>query len=348
MNEDGEDPEPSPSPDAGRGLIARVGRGLDAMDRLQQRHRPSAVAYAVVKKFGDDDGARWAALVTYYGFLSLFPLLLVLTTVLGFLAQGNDELRDRILDSALSEFPIVGDQIRSNVGALSGSVPALLIGLVVALWGGMGVVLTLEAAMDDLWDVPRRARPGFLPGRLRALVFLVGFGAAVATSALVAELAASAGSLGWGVRLAALAGTLLLHAVLFGFAFRFLTVAEIRWRTVIPGAVVAGVGWIALLSVGTWLVDRQLRDAEELYGFFGIVLGALSWIYLGAQLLLLSAELNVVLERRLWPRSLRPPPLTDADRRAFAAQAMEAAFRPGQEIHVHFEGREEEERTPRS
>lgn len=320
----------------GRGLLDRIGRGLDGVDGFQQRYRPTAVAFGVVKKFGDDDGGRWAALVTYYGFVSLFPLLLVLTTVLGFLVQGNEELRERILDSALSEFPIVGDQIRGNVDALTGSVLALVGGILVALWAGIGVVLTLQSAMDDLWDVPRRSRPGFLPGRLRAFLFLLGFGAAVVGGALVADLAMSAGALGWALRPLALVGALAFHAVVFGLAFRFLTVADVRWRDVVAGAITAGVGWIVLLSLGTWLVDRQLRNAEELYGFFGVVLGALSWIYLGAQLLLLSAELNVVLARRLWPRSLRPPPLTDADRRALVAQAMQEEARPGQEIHVHF------------
>lgn len=330
MNEGGEDPEPSPGPQA------RIERGLDAVDAFQQRHRPTAVVYGVVKKFGDDGGGRWAALVTYYGFVSLFPLLLVFTTVLGFLMQGNEELRERILDSALSEFPIVGEQLRDNVKALTGSILTLVVPLAVALWAGMGAVLTLQAAMDELWNVPRRSRPGFVPGRLRSLLFMLGFGTAVAAGAVVADLAATAGALGWALRPLALLGALALHVLMFGFAFRYLTVAEVRRRDVMAGAVTAGVGWIVLLSVGSWLVDRQLRDAEELYGFFGVVLGALSWIYLGAQLLLLSAELNVVLARRLWPRSFRPPPLTDADRRAMIAQAMQQEVRPGQEIHVHF------------
>lgn len=269
-----------------------------------------AVTVAVFKKFGDDRGGHWAALVAYYGFFSLFPLLLVLTTVLSFVVQNDAQLRGQILDSALSQFPIIGDQIRGNLGALKGSVAALVVGIVVALWAGMGVVLTVQSAMDELWDVPRRARPNFLESRLRALPALVALGAATISASVLAGFGATGGSFGWALRGLAIAGTFLLHAVVIGAAFRYLTVADVGWRQVVPGALVAAATWMALLAVGTWLIDRQLRDAEVLYGFFAIVLGLMSWIYLGAQMMLLSAELNVVLARRLWPRSLRPPPLT--------------------------------------
>jgi YihY family inner membrane protein len=273
------------------------------------------VPIAVLKKFGDDRGGYWAALVTYYGFVSLFPLLLVFTTVLGFLLQGDVELRQRILDSALSTFPIIGDQIRENLGALEGSVLALAVGLVAALWAGMGVVLTVQDAMDDLWEVPRRSRPSFLKRRLRALIALAVFGVAALAPALLAGVAAAGA--GW-LRIPALAGTLGLNVLVFGSVFRYLTVARVRWRQVLPGALAAGVAWMALLLAGTWFVDRQLREASALYGFFAIVLGLLSWIYLGAQAMLVSAELNVVLARRLWPRSLTvgpsPPSTQGPDR----------------------------------
>jgi YihY family inner membrane protein len=293
------------------------------------------VPIAVAKKFGDDDGGRWSALVTYYGFVSLFPLLLAFTTIVSFVVQGDRELQSRILESALSQFPIVGDQIRQNLGALRGSVLALAIGVVGAVWAGMGVVLTLEDAMNGIWDVPRRARPSFVRGRLRALVGLVVLGIAAIVSAGLTALGAALDPSGWP-RMIGIAGTLALNVGVAATAFRYLTVAPVRWRDVLPGAVAASVVWWLLLSIGSWPVGRQLGHASALYGFFAIVLGLLSWIYLGAQSLLLSAELNVVLARRLWPRSLQPPPLTESDRRVLAAQAEEAAARPRQDVHVHF------------
>lgn len=276
----------------------RLRVGLSRIERAARRHPLIAVPLAVFKKFGDDRGGHWAALVAYYGFFSLFPLLLAFTTILGFLVQGNDELRRWILDSALSQFPIIGDQIRDNLGALEGSLPALVIGLGGSIWAGMGVVLALQGAMDDLWDVPQRARPNFLKGRTRALLGLIALALSTMLSAGVAMLGATGGSLGGVLRILALAGTLTLNTAVAVAMFRYLTVAEVRWRQVLPGAVVAATGWMALLTLGGWLVDRQLREASELYGLFAIVLGLLSWITLGAQLLLLSAELNVVLARR--------------------------------------------------
>jgi YihY family inner membrane protein len=309
------------------------GRVLERFDRFQRRHSVVAIPLAVLKKFGDDRGGQWAALVAYYGFFSLFPLLLVFATLLSFAVQDNPQLRLRILDSALSQFPIIGDEIQRNLGHLEGSVAALVVGIVASLWAGMGVVITIQGALNDLWDIPRRARPNFLWSRLRALLALIAFGVA----ALAASVLAGIGTTGSGLalRVVAFAGTFLLNVLVFAGAFRYLTVARVRRRQVLPGAIVAAAAWMALLVLGTWLVDRQLRHATQLYGVFAIVLGLLSWIYLGAQVMLLSAEMNVVLTRRLWPRGLRPP-MTGADREVLSAQAEEAVARAAQDVHVHF------------
>ncbi|MGH2673700.1 MAG: YihY/virulence factor BrkB family protein [Actinomycetota bacterium] len=309
------------------------GRTLERVDRLQRRHPLLAVPFALLKKFGDDRGGQWAALVAYYGFFSLFPLLLVFTTLLSFAVQDNPELRLRILDSALSQFPIIGDEIERNLGHLEGSVVALVIGIVASLWAGMGVVITVQGALNDLWDVPRRARPNFLWSRLRALLALIALGVAALAASVLAGFGTTSDRVGH--RALAFAGTFLLNVFVFGAAFRYLTVARVRWRQILPGALVAAAAWMALLVLGSWLVDRQLRQAEQLYGFFAFVLGLLSWIYLGAQVMLLSAEMNVVLARRLWPRGLRPP-LTEVDRLVLSTQAEEAVARAEQDVHVHF------------
>jgi membrane protein len=323
--------------DSSGGISGRIKTVTTAADAIQRRHPLLAVPIAVFKKFGDDQGGHWAALVAYYGFFSLFPLLLVFTTILGFVLQDNEELQDRILDSALSQFPIIGETIRDNLGALSGSFTVLAIGIVGSLWAGMGVLLTLQTAMNELWDVPRRSRPNFLKGRLRAFLALLVFGAAIITSSVLAGLGTAGGSLGWALRIVTIAATFLLNALVIGSAFRYLTVARVGWRDVLPGALLSSAVWMGLLTLGAWLVDRQLRGSQALYGFFGIVLGLLSWIYVGAQLMLLSAELNVVLSRRLWPRSLDAPPLTEPDKESLAAQATEEAARPREQVYVDFD-----------
>jgi membrane protein len=302
------------------GLDQRVRRALARADRFQRGRAWVAVPIAVVKKFGDDRGGRWAALVAYYGFLSIFPLLLAFTTVLSLLVQGDDDLQSDILGSALAQFPIVGVEIQENLGALEGSWMALAVGLALAIWGGMGVVLALGDALDDVWGVPRRGRPGFVRGRLRALAALALLGALTVGSGVLAGVGAAAGS---GGRWLSILVTFAFDLVALAAAFRYLTTAGVRWREVLPGAATAAAAWIALLSIGTWLVDRHLRNASDLYGFFGIVLGLLWWMYLGAQVLLVSAELNVVLARRLWPRDLATadgsapsPPFPGPDGRA--------------------------------
>ncbi len=282
-----------------------IRRAVARIDRFQRGRAWTAIPVAVMKKFGDDRGGRWAALLAYYGFLSIFPLLLAFTTVLALVVGNDPELQQRILDSALAQFPILGDEIQRNLGALNGSWLALAIGVAVALWGGMGIVLALGDALDDLWNVPRRGRPGFVRGRSRALLALGLFGILTLGSGVLAGFGAAGG----------LTGQVLSYGIMFVFdllviaaAFRYLTTADVRWSQVFPGAATAAVAWIGLLLVGTWLVDRHLRNASALYGFFGIVLGLLSWMFIGAQLLLLSAELNVVLARRLWPRELLSAP----------------------------------------
>jgi YihY family inner membrane protein len=329
-------PEAERPSDGSRGVGDRIKHVLTEVDEVHRRHAWLAVPFAVFKKFGDDRGGNWAALVAYYGFFSIFPLLLAFTTILGFVVHGNADLRDRLVGSALANFPVIGTQIQENLGALTGSVLALVIGVVGAIWAGMGVILTLQSAMDDLWDVPRRSRPNFLKGRLRALLALVAFGLAVAISAALGSLGGG-GSFGLVLRGLALLGTLVLNVAIFGAVYRYLTVADVTWRQVLPGAVTAAVGWMVLLAVGSWFVTHQVNGATDTYGTFAFVIGLLAWISLSAQLMLLAGELNVVLARKLYPRSLNPPPLTEPDRRALAAQAKQEEARPHEDVDVTFE-----------
>jgi membrane protein len=306
---------------------------LTRLDDVQQRTPWLAFPIAVAKKFGEDRAGSHAALIAYYGFFSMFPLLLALVTVLGFLLANDPGFREQIVDSALSSFPVIGAQIRENVHAIKGSGVTLALALGFAIWTGLGVIRAAQVAMDDVWDVPKGDRPGFLPATARALVLLSVFGAALAVSASLAGLASSEGRFGAATQILAFIATVALNAFLFTTAFRVLPTAEIRWWDVLPGGVVAAVGWTLLQFLGTWLVQRHLAEATEIYGFFGAVIGLLSWIFIAAQLTLLSAEINVVRSRRLWPRALLPPPLTPPDVRA-VTRAVKEEERLGQVVDV--------------
>ena len=162
-------------------------RPVQAFDRYQQRHKGAAIPWAVIKKFGDDQAGNLAALMAYYAFFSIFPLLLVFTTILGFVLQGNDKLYDDVRNSVLGQFPVVGDQLHS--GQLSGKATALVLGLITALWAGLGVTMAAQRAFDRVWAVPFKDRPNFVHSRLRGLLLLICLGIMFVASAAATTLA---------------------------------------------------------------------------------------------------------------------------------------------------------------
>jgi membrane protein len=307
-----------------------------ALDRLQRRRGVLGFPVGVVKKFSDDQATHLAALMAWYGFFSLFPLLLVLVTVLGFVLSDNPRLYDDIVNSAIGQFPVIGKDLQ--VDALGGSAVALAIGLLGAVWAGLGITLAGQRAMDRVWDVPHRLRRNFLTVRLRGLLILVVLGLLnVAVTTAVGLLVGGLG--GAELKVAGFAASALLDVALFWAVFRFYTSDDVPTRQLWPGIVIAAVGWAVLQALGSIYVDRVVSPRNQTYGFFAIVIGLMSWLYLGAQMLLLAAEANVVRARRLWPRSLLEP-VTAADMQALRAAARVEERRDGERIEVTFESRE--------
>jgi uncharacterized BrkB/YihY/UPF0761 family membrane protein len=157
----------------------------------------------------------------------------------------------------------------------------------------------------------------------------------LATSAL-ASVATFTGQLTPG-RIAAIGGSVVLNVLLFVAGFRMTTVRAIPTRQLLGGALIGAVVWTALQAAGGYLVGHQLRHASEVYGFFATVLGLMSWIFLGSRVVLYAAEANVVLARRLWPRSLVQPPLTEADIEALSAVVRQEERRPEESVAVSFD-----------
>jgi inner membrane protein YhjD len=293
---------------------------LRALDRRQQQSPRLGFIAAVVKKFGDDQAGQLAALIAYYGFVSLFPLLLVLVTVLGFVLQGNPSAQASILHSALSQFPIIGTQLQTNVHSLKGSGVDLAIGLVGSLFAGLGITGASQNAFNQVWHVPHKDRPNFLTSRLRGLGLLVVLG----VLAIVSTVAAGYVTAGGQSVVAILGGVivaLIVNLLLFFTAFRLLTATEIGTSELLPGVIFAAILWQILQHMGGLYVDHVIRHAKETSGFFALVLGMLAWLYLGAQVTLIAAEINVVRARRLWPRSFFSDPLLEADKRALTSSA---------------------------
>jgi len=277
---------------------------LKAVDAWQQEHKVPAVAFAVVKKFGEDQAGNLAALVAYYAFFSLFPLLLVFVTILSFVLSGDQSAFDSVRNSVLGQFPVIGDSLKSN--RLHGNAGGLIIGLVLALWAGLGVTKAAGNALDVVWGVPRKERPGFLASKLRGVILLFVLGGMF----VVASGASGAVTGGLGGPLLKVAGyivSLALNFALFMVSFQILSSERRPWKEQVPGALLAAIFWTILQTLGGLYINHT-KNSSPASGTFALVLGVLAWLHLGAQLTIYSVELNTVLATKAWPRSLFSEP----------------------------------------
>ncbi|MGK2854118.1 MAG: YihY/virulence factor BrkB family protein [Microbacteriaceae bacterium] len=318
---------------------------LGWLDRVQQRSRAAGFAIAVVYKYIDDQANYLAALITYYAFVALFPLLLLLTTALGVVLRDRPEWREQIVDSAISQFPLLGNQL-SEPSALSGGPTAVVIGIAGALYGALGVGAALHNAMDTVWAVPRYARPDPIKSRLQSLMLLIMLGSALIVTTVLTAVGRSWGNLGIFGTGAGVLALLALNTAVCVVAFRVTTVRPLTVRQVLPGAVIAAVLWQVLQWFGTTYVSHVVASASVTNSVFAIVLGLLAFLYLVAVSLLVCAQINAVRVDRLHPRALLTPftdnvDLTAADRRVYTGQAEAQQAKGFQRVEVSFDGPDE-------
>jgi YihY family inner membrane protein len=297
-------------------------------DQFQRRYRLPGFLYAVIKKYSDDEAGYQAALLTYYGFLSLFPLLLVLSTAAGIVAGKNPHLQHTIVSSMTMYFPVLGTQLSEHITTLHKTGLALVVGILFTLYGARGVADAFIHGVNTIWRVPKVDRPGFPKAQAKSLgiVLLAGFGLLTASVS-----AAAASAAGHGVAFRALSILINIFILFWLFSLllnislpRHVTIKEIR-----SGALTAAIGLVMLQALGGYLLTRELKSLDALYSNFAIPLGLLFWIYLQAQVLFYSIEIASVKTHSLWPRSLTGDHLTEADERAYAHLAKkERAVRP--------------------
>jgi YihY family inner membrane protein len=315
------------------------------VDRYQRKHRWAGIPLGVVYKYGDDQGNYLAALLTYYAFLSIFPLLLLASTILGFVLQNDPDLQAEILDSTLARFPVIGDQLRAP-GGLQGSSVAVVIAILTSLYGSLGVANAIQNAVNIAWAVPRNRRPNPIMVRVRSVVLLAFSGFAIILTTVIANSRAVIAALGgdvsseltWPITIL----TVLLNAAIFMVVFRLASAHDHSIRRDIPGGVFSAVVWQLLQYVGTAYVSQIVKDSSAVAGTFAIVLGMLAWIYLGAITVVLGIEINVVVAKKLYPRALLTPftdnvDLTDADRRVYTGYAQAQGHKGWQSVDVTFD-----------
>jgi membrane protein len=324
-----------------------AGHRVASLDAFQRRHRWAGFPLAVLYKYADDQGGYLAALITYYGFLSLFPLLLLLVTILGFALHGDPALQAKLLDSALAQFPLFGSQLRESVHARAGSGLGLVVGILGTLYGCLGAAQATQNALNRAWAVPRNIRPNPVLSRLRSLLLVLVTGVLVTTA--LSGLTTGAGAFGatvdTGLQIGAVGLAMLANIGLFMLAFRVLTARDVPTRHLRLGAVVAGIGWQLVQLLGTYFVSHALKGSREAYGVFGLVLGLIAWIYLLSLVTVLAVEINVVAQRHLWPRALLTPftddvRLTSADERTYTAYAESERHKGFETVDVGFDSAE--------
>jgi len=329
-----------------------VERAIRRIDATQRRFTPTAFVFGVVKKYGDDNGGALVGNLAHSAFSALFPLLLVLVTILGLVFSSVDPaIQTHVLDAVANQVPLLGHTLTGNVHELRrASQIGLAVGLLGLVWGSMGLAQAGLFTMEQVWNLPGPARPGYVQRLGRAALFLALLGGGVIVTTGLASFNTYLLKGFFAVVLSEILAAALNAGMYIG-AFRALTPKGVPTRSLLPGAITGGILYTVLQVLGTWLVHHYLHS-DSVYGVFGTVLGLLAWIYFAVEITVYSAEINVVLARRLWPRAIVQPPLTEADRASMALQALQNQRRPEQHIEVTFDDRPAgaavPDRTPRT
>jgi uncharacterized BrkB/YihY/UPF0761 family membrane protein len=316
---------------------------IERVDRAQRRHRVLGFPLAIFYKFFDDMGNYLAVLLAYYALIAIIPLLLLASTFLGILLIGHPHLQEQLLDSALGQVPVIGEQLQVP-GTFSGGIPGVLIGVLGSIYGALGVANALQYAGNTIWHIPRNSRPNpFLArGRSLVLVATAGLGMAIVVIGIAVLHAYVQDDLASKV-LIGIAGVVVATGVLL-VAFQLAQNKSVPWGKLLPGALLASIGLQVLQNASYVYVDHVIGRASTTNAIFAAVLGLLAYLYLAALIVVFSMELNVVHAERLWPRALLTPftdnvELTPADEDAYTGQARAQRTKGFEQIEVRFHDR---------
>ncbi len=267
---------------------------ISQVRRARARSRVADLVARTIEGYRNHRSGRNVALIAHFGFLSVFPLMLVFTTVLGFVLQNNQELLDSIVDSALAQLPFVGQQLSSDPSKLQGDGLILVFGLLVSLWAGMKAFVAVHRALDDIDEIPLDDRSNLFITRLRALFGILYIGGAQIGAAILASLATVANMAGVSAALLTI-GTVAINAGVLALSYRWLRTRSPRWRDIAPGAIGGGVAYTILQLLGVAIVGRAIARASPVYGNFAAVIGLLTWLSLHSMIAILGAEANASL-----------------------------------------------------
>lgn len=284
-----------------------IERTISWADTQQQRRKILAFPYAVMKKYDEDKGNYLAALLAFYGFLSLFPLLIVLTAVAQKVSLGNYDLQDKILESVTSYFPALGTSLAESIQTPSKAGLALVIGLIIALYGARGIADAVQHALNHIWGIPRDRRAGFPTSLVRSFGIIIGGGLGFIVAALVSGFATASGMPGWARFSLGFLSLGILYVV-FWALFTYGSSARHNLRTNLDGALFATAGFQLLQLFGAYLINHQLKQQSGLNAQFAFILAILFWLYLQARVFIYAVQINSVRFYHLYPRSITTKP----------------------------------------
>lgn len=313
-------------------------RLLARLDDLQMKHKSLSFGYAIIKKYSQDQGGNQAALITYYGFLSLFPLLVAALSFAELAVFKNAHLKSKIVSALNNYFPLIGNQLQNHVHGVGKAGIALGVSILVTIYGARGVSSSLRQAMDGVWQVPRANRAGGVKGILRSLAIIFIGGAGFIISGVLSSYGAGRSST-VGLRILSLIVSLLLTYVVLLFVLKLSVSIKIPLRSFYIGAAVATIGLQIIQAAGGFLITHELSHFSSLYGSLAIVFVILFWIYLQSRILLYAAEIDTILYFNLWPRSITGFRRTDADQKALAMYVKRAELTNDEKVEVNFDGK---------
>jgi membrane protein len=311
-----------------------VNRIIKSIDRLQRKHPAISFTYAIIKKYGEDNGGYQSSIITYYALLSLFPLLIVFTTVSQLALRSHPGLHAKLVSGLNHYFPIIGNQLQESVHSPKKAGLALLISLLVTLYGARGGASALQFSINSLWHIPPAKQPPFLKNASRGLgiIFTGGLGFVIA-----AVLAGYTNILGHSIEiriLSTLASTIVLWGT-FIFLFKLAITGNKSVKNVAVGAGFVAIGIEILQTLGTVILAHELKSLSNMSDTFALVIALMFWIYLQAQIILYGVEIDVIRYNHLYPRSLHPP-LTDADKLTYTSYAQGRSITKNESVKVKF------------
>jgi membrane protein len=327
--------------DKGKGKDSRIKvigghvvSGQSWVNHFQARHFIIAFPFAVFRKYADDKASRLSAMLTYYGFISLFPILLLLTAILQMILRGNPDLQQRIIDT------IIPEQLRATVEQALTNLPSagipLAIGIISLLLAGLGGAYAAYAAVTQILAIPYRKWYGFGPRYIRVIATLlllifgaIGLGVLLTVSGR--EHIPVVGSPAWNFVIALGFLWLLLH-----FSIKLLAPRKVPLSETWVGVTLASISLLLLINLAGRLLALIVEQRTAVYGVFASFIGLLAFAFLMAQAIVISAEISTVWAWRLWPRSVDIMEYFDADVRAMQLLANMEERMPRERVSIDF------------